>query len=45
MASKTFSMGPLSDKEVCLKSFCRKMREIIPEARLEQQPPAGWSRG
>ena len=43
MASKTFSMGPLSDKEVCLKSFCRKMREIIPEARLEQQPPAGWS--
>jgi phenylpropionate dioxygenase-like ring-hydroxylating dioxygenase large terminal subunit len=43
MASKTFSMGPLSDKEVCLKSFCRKLREIIPEARLEQQPPAGWS--
>ena len=43
MASKTFSMGPLSDKEVCLKSFCRKMREIIPDACLEQRPPVGWS--
>ena len=43
MASRSFTMGPLSDKEVCLKSFCRKMREIIPEARLEQRPAAGWS--
>ena len=44
MQSRTFSMGPLSDKEVCLTHFCRRMRAIIPEARLEQQPPAGWSR-
>ncbi len=43
MASRTFSMGPLSDKEVCLKSFCRKMRAIIPEARLEERPAKGWS--
>ncbi|WAT18922.1 aromatic ring-hydroxylating dioxygenase subunit alpha [Aurantiacibacter sp. MUD11] len=43
MASRTFSMGPLSDREVCLKNFCRRMRAIIPEARLEQQPPSGWS--
>lgn len=42
--SQSFSMGPLSDKEVCLKHFCQRMREIIPEARLEKQPPAGWSR-
>lgn len=44
MASRSFSMGPLSDKEVCLKHFCHRMREIIPEARQEQQPAAGWSR-
>ncbi|MFA6219672.1 MAG: aromatic ring-hydroxylating dioxygenase subunit alpha [Erythrobacter sp.] len=43
MASRSFSMGPLSDKEVCLKHFCKRMRDIIPEARLEQQPPVGWS--
>jgi hypothetical protein len=44
MASSSFSMGPLSDKEVCLKSFCRQMRNIIPEARLEQRPTTGWSK-
>jgi phenylpropionate dioxygenase-like ring-hydroxylating dioxygenase large terminal subunit len=44
MASRTFTMGPLSDKEVCLKHFCARMREIIPEARLEQAPAPGWSR-
>ena len=43
MESRSFSMGPLSDKEVCLKHFCQRMRDIIPEARLDQQPPAGWS--
>jgi len=43
MESRSFSMGPLSDKEVCLKHFCKRMREIIPEARLEAQPAAGWS--
>ncbi|MFN2098715.1 aromatic ring-hydroxylating oxygenase subunit alpha [Altererythrobacter sp. MF3-039] len=43
MASRSFSMGSLSDKEVCLKHFCKRMRGIIPEARLEIQPPAGWS--
>jgi carnitine monooxygenase subunit len=32
MASKSFSMGPLSDKEVCLKNFCKRMRAIMPEA-------------
>jgi carnitine monooxygenase subunit len=32
MASKSFSMGPLSDKEVCLKNFCKRMRRIMPEA-------------
>jgi carnitine monooxygenase subunit len=44
MASRSFSMGPLSDKEVCLRHFCRRIRALIPEARLERQPAAGWSR-
>lgn len=44
MASRSFSMGPLSDREVCLRHFCRRIRDLIPEARLEQQPAAGWSR-
>jgi phenylpropionate dioxygenase-like ring-hydroxylating dioxygenase large terminal subunit len=44
MTSRSFTMGPLSDKEVCLKHFCRRIRSLIPEARREQQPPAGWSR-
>jgi len=44
MASQSFTMGPLSDKEVCLNHFCARMRDIIPEARLEQAPPPGWSR-
>ncbi|KUO55411.1 MAG: 2Fe-2S ferredoxin [Sphingomonadales bacterium BRH_c42] len=43
MASRSFSMGPLSEKEVCLRHFCSRIRELIPEARLEQQPDAGWS--
>jgi carnitine monooxygenase subunit len=43
MASRSFSMGPLSDKEVCLKNFCRKMRELIPEGRQEHRPAPGWS--
>ena len=44
MNSRSFTMGPLSDKEVCLKHFCARMRRIIPQARLEIQPAAGWSR-
>jgi carnitine monooxygenase subunit len=45
MQSQSFSMGPLSDKEVCLKQFCRRMRALIPEARLERAPAPGWSTG
>lgn len=43
MASCSFSIGPLSDKEVCLKHFCARMRALIPEARQEQRPARGWS--
>lgn len=43
MASRSFSVGPLSEKEVCLRRFCKRMRELIPEARQERQPSGGWS--
>ena len=44
MASRSFAAGPLSEKEVCLRQFCRRMRDLIPEARQEQRPRPGWSR-
>jgi phenylpropionate dioxygenase-like ring-hydroxylating dioxygenase large terminal subunit len=44
MGSRSFNIGPLGESEVCLRSFCSKIREIIPEARQEHRPPAGWNR-
>ena len=43
MASRTFSVGPLSSKEVCLRHFCKRIRELIPEARQSERPASGWS--
>ena len=45
MASRSWTPGPLGDSEVCLKSFARKIRRLIPEANLHQPPAPGWSRG
>ena len=45
MASSSYSAGPLSDGEVCLRSFARRMRSLIPESQLPQAPPRGWSHG
>jgi phenylpropionate dioxygenase-like ring-hydroxylating dioxygenase large terminal subunit len=44
MASRSFSAGPLSDKEVCLRHFCQRMRKLIPQAREQERPKAGWSK-
>jgi phenylpropionate dioxygenase-like ring-hydroxylating dioxygenase large terminal subunit len=44
MASRTFSVGPLSEQETCLRHFCGRMRELIPAAREIERPRAGWSR-
>jgi phenylpropionate dioxygenase-like ring-hydroxylating dioxygenase large terminal subunit len=44
MQSATYKAGPLGTSEVCLRSFARKLRRLIPQARLEQAPAAGWSR-
>ena len=43
MASRSYAVGPLATSEVCLRSFARKIRAIIPEARLEKAPEQGWS--
>ena len=45
MGSPSYVAGPLGTSEVCLRSFAQKLRRLIPEARLERPPPAGWSRG
>ena len=33
MASSSYTVGPLSENEVCLRSFARRMRKMIPECR------------
>ncbi|MDP9085177.1 MAG: aromatic ring-hydroxylating dioxygenase subunit alpha, partial [Pseudomonadota bacterium] len=34
MQSPSYIAGPLGSSEVCLRSFARKLRRLIPEARL-----------
>jgi len=44
MQSPTYRPGPLGKSEVCLRSFARRLRRMIPQARLEQAPPDGWAK-
>jgi phenylpropionate dioxygenase-like ring-hydroxylating dioxygenase large terminal subunit len=44
MQSPSYVAGPLGTSEVCLRGFAKKLRAMIPEARLPAPPPAGWSR-
>jgi len=44
MESDHYEAGPLGTSEVCLRSFAKKLRGMIPEARLPAPPPPGWSR-
>ncbi len=43
MQSASYVAGPLGTSEVCLRSFARRLRRMIPEARLGQPPAPGWS--
>ncbi len=43
MQTASYTQGPLGSIEVCLKSFARKFRVLIPEARQPRRPAAGWS--
>jgi phenylpropionate dioxygenase-like ring-hydroxylating dioxygenase large terminal subunit len=42
MGSRSFSPGPLGRNEVSLRSFAHRMRDLIPESRLEKAPAPGW---
>jgi phenylpropionate dioxygenase-like ring-hydroxylating dioxygenase large terminal subunit len=42
MRSRSYTVGPLGDGEVSLKSFGRRMRQLVPEAKLHERPTAGW---
>lgn len=44
MQSPTYEAGPLGTSEVCLRSFSRKLRRMIPQARLASPPAPGWSK-
>jgi phenylpropionate dioxygenase-like ring-hydroxylating dioxygenase large terminal subunit len=44
MASQSFTVGPLSEEEVALRNFCRKIRHTIPESRQHRAPTPGWNR-
>ena len=41
MASSSYTVGPLSENEVCLRRFARRMRNLIPESRFARNPAAG----
>jgi phenylpropionate dioxygenase-like ring-hydroxylating dioxygenase large terminal subunit len=43
MGSSSYTVGPLSEGEVCLRSFARRMRTLIPQSQLHRAPPRGWS--
>ena len=45
MGSRSYSPGPLGRSEVALRSFGRRMRELIPESRQNRAPGAGWRTG
>jgi len=44
MGSRSYTPGPLGRSEVSLRSFARRMRDLIPESRLDSAPGAGWHR-
>ena len=44
MQSPSYEPGPLGTSEVCLRSFARKLRAMIPEARLASPPAPEWSK-
>ena len=38
MRSSSYTVGPLSAEEVCLRSFTRRMRQLIPQCRHPRKP-------
>jgi len=44
MQSPSYDAGPLGTSEVCLRSFAKRLRNLIPQARLPRSPASGWSK-
>jgi hypothetical protein len=42
MTSRSYTPGPLGHNEVSLRSFARRLRELIPESRMQHPPAEGW---
>jgi phenylpropionate dioxygenase-like ring-hydroxylating dioxygenase large terminal subunit len=42
MGSRSYTPGPLGLHEVSLRSFARRLRELIPQSHLAQPPAPGW---
>ena len=38
MASESFVRGPLSNDEICLRSFAERLRQVLPECRKPEEP-------
>ncbi|MEY2926255.1 MAG: hypothetical protein RL367_732 [Pseudomonadota bacterium] len=38
MASRSYEAGPLGESEVCLRSFAKRLRGLVPEARFNSKP-------
>jgi phenylpropionate dioxygenase-like ring-hydroxylating dioxygenase large terminal subunit len=43
MGSAAYVPGPLGKSEVALRSFAKKLRTLIPQARLPSPPEPGWA--
>ena len=44
MGSSSYDAGPLGSSEVCLRSFARKYRALMPVTRERTAPAPGWSK-
>ena len=38
MSSSSYTVGPLSESEVCLRSFTRRMHQFLPQSREHRKP-------
>ncbi len=44
MGSRSYTPGPLGRNEVSLRSFARRLRDLLPQSALAQAPAPGWHR-
>src|SRR5258707_7130649 len=44
MGSRSYTVGPLATTQVGLRSFGHRVRNLIPESRIQRPPAPGWYR-